>query len=364
MCSYAYIHRHVTYSPDASLEWALLNTPAIPDDRHIQWAKENLPKEWSRLKLKEYSSGKRKIPKYLWITWNEVPSTLPEHTKLITSRNPKWHLGAVSDEDCQVFMNHFFKGTSILWAYNNINPKLGAMKADIWRYATLYVYGGVYVDADCTFDYDLDKMLKDDPSFVYSCEERKLEPLYADKPSSGFFAGEMAPFNRQEFLDSINMPDCVLGQFLLISEPKHQFFKEALNLISFFIKEQYFGRGDLLFRRNISASKRLLYTTGPNLLTVSVRKAIWENSIRQEGKEVEELLKGLDSCGIDYECINAIRKADEDERFMREHKEEKHVPGHPHEHWRQVVKKEGLLRKYAEGTARADQCLVMTLRMF
>ncbi|RYY75949.1 hypothetical protein EON63_18875 [archaeon] len=32
--------------------------------------------------------------------------------------------------------------------YDLINPLVGAARADVWRYAVLYTYGGVYLDDD------------------------------------------------------------------------------------------------------------------------------------------------------------------------------------------------------------------------
>jgi len=45
-------------------------------------------------------------------------------------------------------MNTVFAGTSLLWAYHIINNRAGAAKADIWRYAVLWAYGGAYIDDD------------------------------------------------------------------------------------------------------------------------------------------------------------------------------------------------------------------------
>ena len=45
-------------------------------------------------------------------------------------------------------MQATFPQTSLLWAYHQIHPLCGAAKADIWRYAVLFVFGGVYIDDD------------------------------------------------------------------------------------------------------------------------------------------------------------------------------------------------------------------------
>lgn len=45
----------------------------------------------------------------------------------------------------------FYPNTSLLWAYNMINPRARIATADIWRYAALYALGGFYLDDDASF---------------------------------------------------------------------------------------------------------------------------------------------------------------------------------------------------------------------
>ncbi len=46
------------------------------------------------------------------------------------------------------------------WAYNLVRtPQYFASKADIWRYAVLYTYGGMYLDDDSDIRLPLDEVL-------------------------------------------------------------------------------------------------------------------------------------------------------------------------------------------------------------
>ena len=66
----------------------------------------------------------------------------------------------VCDNKCKdTFMNRTFADTSILWAYNAINPLVGAARADIWRYCVLYLNGGLYLDDDSDIKVPLDNVL-------------------------------------------------------------------------------------------------------------------------------------------------------------------------------------------------------------
>ena len=56
-------------------------------------------------------------------------------------------------------MNVTFTGTSVQWAYNLVRtPQYFASKADIWRYAVLYTYGGMYLDDDSDIRQPLDEV--------------------------------------------------------------------------------------------------------------------------------------------------------------------------------------------------------------
>jgi hypothetical protein len=59
------------------------------------------------------------------------------------------------------FMRDYFAGSSILWASESINPIYGgAAKADIWRYCTLFIFGGVYIDADSFLSKPMDGIVQ------------------------------------------------------------------------------------------------------------------------------------------------------------------------------------------------------------
>ena len=50
-------------------------------------------------------------------------------------------------------------GTSVEWAYNLIRtPPYFASKADLWRYAVMYTYGGMYLDDDSDIRTPLDEV--------------------------------------------------------------------------------------------------------------------------------------------------------------------------------------------------------------
>lgn len=117
----------------------------------------------------------KKIPRFLWIAVRDAKEKAPPFLSYqlgpLFDRNPDWevHMNDFNDED--EFMNTVFAGTSLLWAYNAIGVRAGVAKADIWRYAVLWAYGGVYLDDDSDLGTPLDNIIDPDDTLIVSYEK-------------------------------------------------------------------------------------------------------------------------------------------------------------------------------------------------
>ena len=116
----------------------------------------------------------KRIPQIVWMAVRSEDdknvSNYPMHLKKLIEKNPQWSVYMQSNTEKDLFMNEVFKGTSLLWAYNSINPLCGAAKADIWRYAVLYLYGGFYVDDDSDMGVNLDGVIHEEEELLVSFE--------------------------------------------------------------------------------------------------------------------------------------------------------------------------------------------------
>lgn len=87
------------------------------------------------------------IPRVIFQTWQSYTAAGPHHYKAIMSfvdANPEYAYYLFDDAAASGFMRKFYpENVSI---YEQILP--GAMKADVWRLAVIYKYGGVYFDSD------------------------------------------------------------------------------------------------------------------------------------------------------------------------------------------------------------------------
>ena len=117
-----------------------------------------------------------KIPKILWQTCKS--STIPNQAKpLIKSwldLNPdlKWYL--MDDAQCDAFIRDHFS-TQFYDMYKSL--PFGVMRADVWRVAILYVYGGLYMDTDCECIKPISEWLNPEDSLIVG-EEMDNDDLY------------------------------------------------------------------------------------------------------------------------------------------------------------------------------------------
>lgn len=87
------------------------------------------------------------IPKKIFQTYKTNSLTGPnaKSYQIIIAKNPEYEHHFYDDHMCQDFLYRHF-GSITLQCFNSLKP--GAFKADLWRYAVLYIHGGVYLDID------------------------------------------------------------------------------------------------------------------------------------------------------------------------------------------------------------------------
>lgn len=123
------------------------------------WDLPPLPLKHGKVPSKDFNS--KRIPQHLWLTFRALPSSRHEmksHLRDLFAAHEKkgWTVHLNDDKLMDDFMEVNFRNTSLLWAYHMIHPRLGVARADIWRYAVLWFYGGVYIDDDSNIDTPLD----------------------------------------------------------------------------------------------------------------------------------------------------------------------------------------------------------------
>eukprot|EP01032_Pedospumella_encystans_P010693 gene10693-12478_t len=105
------------------------------------------------------------IPKVIWQTWKSVQASGPNHYLAVLSflhDNPEYEYYMFDDASALDFMCTFYPEHALL--YQQVTP--GAVKADLWRLAVMYRYGGVYFDTDCASTTSLKEIIWPNASVV------------------------------------------------------------------------------------------------------------------------------------------------------------------------------------------------------
>jgi len=130
----------------------------------------------------------QKIPKHVYQTnkTNVLQDDLKEIYKSLRRKNPEYEFHFYDDQACRDFLLENY-GQTTLQCFDNLVP--GAFKADLWRYAALYKFGGIYMDMDLVpiapfreiIDPEADTILANDSDF---CKVNYLiyQAFFACKP--------------------------------------------------------------------------------------------------------------------------------------------------------------------------------------
>ncbi len=99
------------------------------------------------------------IPKIIWQTHNYQYNELPDHVlkcaKTWQNLNPGWRYNYFNDQQRADFVKQELPDL-----YEDYLTHEPMYQADLWRYAVVYKYGGVYADMDSICFKPLDYMLK------------------------------------------------------------------------------------------------------------------------------------------------------------------------------------------------------------
>ena len=158
------------------------------------------------------------IPSKIYQSWKtkSLPKKMEENVKKFKSMNPDYDYELWDDNDCRDFLLQHF-GENYLQAFDSLKP--GAFKCDFWRYAILYIKGGVYLDIDMVPLVPLREIIKDTDEFVSIVDLK--HKLY-------------------------NPTGCAIYQAFIASVPKHPIMLYALELSFYNIVNRKYGKKNLL----------------------------------------------------------------------------------------------------------------------
>lgn len=105
------------------------------------------------------------IPRKIFQSWKtkELKGSMRTVTEKIKEMNPEYEYYLYDDKDCRdVLLNNF--GVNYANAFDALIP--GAFKCDLWRYAMLYLEGGIYIDIDMELLVPFRDIIEENDEFV------------------------------------------------------------------------------------------------------------------------------------------------------------------------------------------------------
>jgi len=112
------------------------------------------------------------IPKKIYQTWKtkNLSEKLQNVRTRISQMNPDYEMILFDDNDIDVWIKENFEEESNIYnVYKKL--KVGAARADFWRYLILYKNGGVYLDIDSDICKPLSKLIRENDSAIISREK-------------------------------------------------------------------------------------------------------------------------------------------------------------------------------------------------
>jgi len=106
------------------------------------------------------------IPKNIFQTFytKKIPTPIADIIQKLKDNNPGYNYYFYDDDEIIQFIENCYT-KEILEAYNKL--RIGAARADFWRYLVLYKFGGIYLDLDSKINISIDNIInKEDKALI------------------------------------------------------------------------------------------------------------------------------------------------------------------------------------------------------
>jgi mannosyltransferase OCH1-like enzyme len=203
----------------------------------------------------------------------ELPMEVVENIKQLQLRNVGWKYEFYDDKDMLDFIRKNYD-LRIQKAYDRINPKYGAVKADFFRYLLMYRVGGLYLDIKSGASKKFDE--------IVSNHEYLLS--HWDNGANGTHPGWGMHFT--------NFPRGEFQQWYIASVPRHAFLRGVIELVLNNIENYSVDRFGVGFEGTIN-------TSGPIPYTLAIASRL-KNSKYHLANSNHELGLVFNALGVEY----------------------------------------------------------------
>lgn len=161
--------------------------------------------------FREHLESHTEIPLKIYETWHtkDLPPKMQECVDKIKRENPEFEYNLCDLKECRELIEKNFD-KSVVEAYDKLVPI--SYKSDLWRFCTLYVNGGIYLDI-------------------------KFSPINNFK--------FISLTNREHYTKDFENSGRGVCTCLIVSKPKNPKLLDAINGIVVNVKNNYYGSGSL-----------------------------------------------------------------------------------------------------------------------
>ena len=168
---------------------------------------KNISPDTLDLGIKEYE--RKPVPKKLYRAWcTSSPEGIcggrkADNNMLNTTQKtiPDWEQNIYGDKEIDIFLEkEFGKDHKVTKAYNLINPKYGAARADLFRYLIIYKYGGMYLDMKSCVTGSIPEMPDDKDMWISSwnwVNQGHLFPVSGEYQNWYIYARKGSPIMKE-----------------------------------------------------------------------------------------------------------------------------------------------------------------------
>jgi len=263
------------FNPQKSSERSLLNIKTLYtqiEDRESESRTEDLPTN--------------RIPKQVFQTW-KADFLDEEHFKSLKDfqeLNDDYQFIFYNDKDMHEYMDS-------AWGHHPISSifrrtKVGAAKADIWRYCILFDLGGIYLDIDASFRQPLSQIIGKDDSAIIAFEANQISMNRSRYRKQ--IDQDLLPFKDYvEMVEGLKqcsfpLPEHVVLQWALFFKPRHPILARVIEDIT---HNAPAFEGKVIHNMH----KTICNLTGP----IAYSKAVWQYALTQR----------VASRGIDFDGV-------------------------------------------------------------
>jgi mannosyltransferase OCH1-like enzyme len=210
------------------------------------------------------NSENYRIPFVIYRTWKNknLSEQFYKAWDKTNKYNPEFKQILYTDLDVNNFINSFdYPG--LKKAYNCINPKYGAARADLFRYAILYKNGGFYMDIKSFAKGSIKEKLGDNDAFLLSKWPGRL------------YIGDREIFRSNNMTFASNIGEW--EQYWLACEKEHPIMKAILDTC---IRYILYPETNLLVNKSVKqlfGKRVVLCTTGPTMMTCAIDNYLMNN---------------------------------------------------------------------------------------